>query len=56
MFKWLEHWILRMAVWTLAGGYFAIAAISGSIIPAFATFFCGWFAAKAVYTKDTGVA
>ena len=44
-----RNWVNALSTtgWALAGAYFAIAAISGSIIAAVATFCCGCFAGRA---------
>lgn len=45
-----RNWVHALSItgWALAGAYFAIAAISGSIIAAVATFCCGCFAGRAL--------
>lgn len=41
--------VLKVWAWLVLGGYFAIAAVGGSIVAAFACLACGWFAGR--YTE-----
>lgn len=38
--------LLKVFAWLVLGAYFAIAAVGGSIIAAFACLACGWFAGR----------